>query len=238
MDRPAVDPASACWRAMRATGSKERKMSSIAALEARPRPMSPRQMLRREFESEVSSGAVAANDESALSDALDGIDETLKAEKAGSTASAGAPRDMETRIAAPIDGRVKSGTLTSDQGTEPKKLFADVESRAETRRGRGPAGAGGGRRAAARTGRRRRRDHRLDRRPVRTGIGSLPALRRVSDASEGGAEPGRLRHRRQRLLLRLRRHAGARHPGPTAAAARRFARWSRPAHWRPPAPCR
>lgn len=113
-------------------------MTSLNATQAHPPMMSPRERLQKELESEVASGSVSTSDASALSTALDAIDETLKAD--ATSASSGTrptPGDMEKKIAALIDQQVEDGTLTADQADELKSLF---ENAAENG---GPRGAGG-----------------------------------------------------------------------------------------------
>jgi hypothetical protein len=113
-------------------------MTSLNAMTAHPQPMSPRERLQKELESEVASGSVSTSDASALATALDAIDETMKADATG--ASSGTrpnPGDMEKKISALIDQQVEDGTLTSDQADELKTLF---QKSAESG---GPRGASG-----------------------------------------------------------------------------------------------
>ena len=111
-------------------------MSSIAAT-GLSQQMSPLQRLQDELTSEVSSGAISANDESALSSALTDIDSELKSQapSAGS-GSPPSPDAMKTKIDDLIANEVSNGKLTSAQADELKNVFAQAFKG-------GPGGPGG-----------------------------------------------------------------------------------------------
>jgi hypothetical protein len=96
------------------------------------------QKLQQELQTEVSSGAIASSDQSALSTALTDIDTALRQGGAGDPSSGTRPsRDqMQSRIDDLIAGEVSNGTLTSDQATELKGVFKAAFAN-------GPGGAGG-----------------------------------------------------------------------------------------------
>jgi hypothetical protein len=98
-------------------------------------------LLQNELQSEVSSGTISANDQSALSTALNDIHSALKSERESDQAS-GAQRPTHDQIKSKIDGlianEVQNGTLTSDQAGELKNVFAQAFSHHG-----GPGGADG-----------------------------------------------------------------------------------------------
>jgi hypothetical protein len=96
---------------------------------------SPLDLLKTELSKEVSSGQISANDQSAISSALDAIDSALTG-NAGSASSRLPPDQMKSKIDSLIQNEVSSGKLTSDQATELKNVFANTFSG-------GPGGAGG-----------------------------------------------------------------------------------------------
>lgn len=119
-------------------------MTSITALATGTAQQSPLDRLKSTLADEVTSGSVAASDESALSDALDAIDRSLTSEAATSGTS---PTDMKSKIDDLIDRQVDAGTLTEDQATELKKVFSDAAPQAQAGGGAPPpppAGGGGG----------------------------------------------------------------------------------------------
>jgi hypothetical protein len=113
-------------------------MTSIAATGAAGY-LSPRDRLQNELQSEVSSGAISSTDQSALSTALDDIDQSLKADRASGSEASGppSPDQIKSKISDLINGEVQSGTLTSAQATELQNLFANAFAKG------GPGGAGG-----------------------------------------------------------------------------------------------
>lgn len=88
--------------------------------------MSPRDMLQKELVSEVSSGAISAEDQDALSSALDSIDATLKSERSVIGGKPPSPDEMKSKIDDLIAGQVESGALTSAQAEELKEVFANA----------------------------------------------------------------------------------------------------------------
>jgi len=109
-------------------------MSSIAATTL-SQSFSPLSRLQNELQSEVSSGAISADDQSALSSALNDIDSALKAQ-APTDGSRPAPGDIKSKIDDLIAKEVSDGKLTSDQADELKNVFAQAFQA-------GPAGPGG-----------------------------------------------------------------------------------------------
>src|SRR5262249_40914831 len=97
---------------------------------------SPRELLQNELLSEVSSGAVSADDQDALSAALDDIDSTLRSQRPESGSARPSPDEMKSKIDDLIASEVQNGKLTSDQADELKNVFAKAFSH-------GPGGAGG-----------------------------------------------------------------------------------------------
>jgi hypothetical protein len=93
-------------------------------------------LLQNELQSEVSSGAVSANDQDALSAALDDIDSTLRSQRPQPGSARPSPDEMKSKIDDLIAGEVQNGKLTSDQAEELKNVFAKAFSH-------GPGGAGG-----------------------------------------------------------------------------------------------
>src|SRR5215467_2571127 len=121
-------------------------MTSISSAGLAPSAFtSPRDLLQNELQSEVSSGAISADDQSALSSALDDIDSALKSERESDQASgAGRPthEQMQSKINDLIANEVQNGTLTSDQADELKNVFAKAFSHGGDGAG-GPGGPGG-----------------------------------------------------------------------------------------------
>ncbi len=113
-------------------------MTSIAATGAAGY-LSPLDRLQNELQSEVSSGAISSTDQSALSTALDDIDQTLKADRANGGQASGppSPDQIKSKISDLINGEVQNGKLTSAQATELQNVFANAFSKG------GPGGAGG-----------------------------------------------------------------------------------------------
>jgi hypothetical protein len=121
-------------------------MTSISSAGLTPSAFtSPRDLLQNELQSEVSSGAISADDQSALSSALDDIHSALKSERESDQASgAGRPthEQMQSKINDLIANEVQNGTLTSDQADELKNVFAKAFSHGADGAG-GPGGPGG-----------------------------------------------------------------------------------------------
>ena len=117
-------------------------MSSISALGSNQQTYtSPLQQLEAELQSEVSAGTVSSSDQSALSSALTGINNSLTAGQSsptGSTDGSGntGPGDIQSKINSLIQAQVSSGALTSSQATELQNLFANTF-------GNGPGGQDG-----------------------------------------------------------------------------------------------
>ena len=113
-------------------------MTSITGAYAAQRP-SPREMMQDRLTDAISSGSISASDKEALTSALDDIDKSLSA---GTSSGTGRPdpKAMKARIDGLIDQEVKSGTLTDDQASELKQLFAKGPGRGGPG---GPEGAGG-----------------------------------------------------------------------------------------------
>lgn len=110
-------------------------MSAIASATA-SQSYSPLARLKDELASEVSAGTVNSADQSALSSALDDIDQAMKANKPSAGSARPSPDEMQSKISDLIDGEVSSGKLTSDQADELKNVFASAFKK-------GPGGAGG-----------------------------------------------------------------------------------------------
>jgi len=118
-------------------------MTSISSAGLAPSAFtSPRDLLQNELQSEVSSGAISANDQSALSSALDDIDSTLRGQRPESGSTRPSPSDMKSKINDLIANEVQNGKLTSDQADELKNVFAKAFSHGGDGAG-GPSGSGG-----------------------------------------------------------------------------------------------
>lgn len=113
-------------------------MTSISS-SAMQRFTSPREVLQNELLSEISAGTISADDQDALSTALDTIDAAMKGDASSRSRGAGrpSPDEMTSKINGLIDDQVESGALTSDQADELKTLFANAMP------ARGPGGPGG-----------------------------------------------------------------------------------------------
>jgi len=116
-------------------------MTSIAAT-GTTGYLSPRDRLQNELLSEVSSGSISSSDQSALSSALDDIDQSLKSDRANNGQASGppSPDQMKSKIDDLINGEVQNGKLTSAQATELQNVFSSAFSKGGPG---GPGGAGG-----------------------------------------------------------------------------------------------
>jgi hypothetical protein len=118
-------------------------MSSIAAASL-SQSFSPLQRLQSELASEVSSGAISSDDQSALSSALNDIDSSLKVQ-APNRGSQSSPGDIQSKVDDLIAKEVSDGKLTSAQADELKSVFAQSFQGGPGGSGPGgPGGAGGG----------------------------------------------------------------------------------------------
>ena len=113
-------------------------MTSIAATGAAGY-LSPRDRLQNELLSQVSSGSISSSDQSALSSALDDIDQSLKSDRSSNSQASGppSPDQIKSKITDLINGEVQNGKLTSDQATELQNVFSNAFAKG------GPGGAGG-----------------------------------------------------------------------------------------------
>lgn len=110
-------------------------MSSIGSATVSQQSFSPLKMLQTELASEVKAGTIGSADQSALSSALDDIDQAMQSSKP-SAGSRPSPDEMKSKIDGLISNEVSSGKLTSDQADELKGVFAKAFQG-------GPGGAGG-----------------------------------------------------------------------------------------------
>lgn len=113
-------------------------MTSISSSQGMRPSFSPRDLLQTQLSNQISSGQIAASDETALTAALDQIDQTLSSERSsGSRPSKPPSRDeMQAKVESLIDEQVEAGDLTEEQAEELKTLFEDTFAK-------GPSGAGG-----------------------------------------------------------------------------------------------
>jgi hypothetical protein len=119
-------------------------MTSISSAGLAPQAYtSPRDLLQNELQSEVSSGAVSANDQDALSAALDDIDSALHSQGPQSGGARPSHSEMKSKIDDLIANEVQNGKLTSDQADELKNIFAKAFSHGHDGAG-GPQGGPGG----------------------------------------------------------------------------------------------
>jgi hypothetical protein len=119
-------------------------MTSIAATGATGY-LSPRDRLQNELLSEVSSGSISSSDQSALSSALDDIDQSLKSDRTSNSQASGppSPDQMKSKITDLINGEVQNGKLTSAQASELQNVFSNAFSKGGPGGPGGPGGAGG-----------------------------------------------------------------------------------------------
>ena len=121
-------------------------MSSITSATAASMGQSPLARLQAELASEVSSGAISSNDQSALSSALSDIDTAMQSGASESSGTRPSPAEMKAKISSLIAGEVSDGKLTADQATELNSVFANAFQGGPGggHGAGGPGGAGGG----------------------------------------------------------------------------------------------
>jgi hypothetical protein len=86
---------------------------------------SPETRMSDTISSALSAGTLSSTDATALTGALTSIDASLSADRSSGTSQATLdPASMKDRIDGLIADQVSSGSLTSDQATELKNLFA------------------------------------------------------------------------------------------------------------------
>lgn len=113
-------------------------MTSISASQGMRPGFSPRDLLQSQLTSRVSSGEIAAGDQTALATALDTIDQALESERSSGSRPSRPPNpdEMQSKVEGLIVEQVEAGTLTEDQAEELKTLFEETFAQ-------GPGGAGG-----------------------------------------------------------------------------------------------
>jgi hypothetical protein len=91
---------------------------------------------------QIADGAIAASDESALSAALEDIDDAMQsqAQSDGANGTRPSPSDMQSKLDELISAQVESGNLTGDQADELKELFASAVPTGGPQGGSGPGG--------------------------------------------------------------------------------------------------
>jgi hypothetical protein len=97
-------------------------MTSISATSGNTY-LSPLQQLQDQLQTDVSSGAVASTDQSALSSALTDINSSLQSGGDPSSGSNASPGDLKSKIDGLIANEVSSGKLTTDQASELQDVF-------------------------------------------------------------------------------------------------------------------
>jgi hypothetical protein len=112
-------------------------MSAITSSTAMPQGFSPLSRLQSELATEVSSGTIGADDQSALSGALSDIDTAMRS--SAPTDGPPSPDAMQSKINSLIANEVSEGKLTSAQADELKNVFAQTFQGGPG----GPGGAGG-----------------------------------------------------------------------------------------------
>ncbi len=95
-------------------------MSAIASTSS----FSPLTRLENQLSSDVSSGSISSDDQSALSSALSDITSQLQTPGAGSGPPA--PGAIQAQISGLIQGEVSSGKLTAAQGQELQQVFTQA----------------------------------------------------------------------------------------------------------------
>ena len=108
-------------------------MTSISSV-GNMQSFNPLSRLQDELTSEVSAGTISADDQSALSSALNDIDASMQSD--GQSGTRPSPGSMKTKIDNLIAGEVSDGKLTSAQAQELKNVFANAFKG-------GPGGPGG-----------------------------------------------------------------------------------------------
>jgi hypothetical protein len=86
--------------------------------------MSPADRMQLALQAAVSAGTVKSTDQSALSTALTNIDTSLQS--ATPPAPGTDPASIKDKVGSLIDDQVSNGTLTGDQATELKQVFAQA----------------------------------------------------------------------------------------------------------------
>jgi hypothetical protein len=102
-------------------------MTSISATSSQ-NYQTPLQKLQAELQSEITSGAIGASDQTALSSALTDIDTLLKSDQTASstTTPQSPPTDLKSKIDTLIAGEVSSGKLTASQAAELQNVFKNA----------------------------------------------------------------------------------------------------------------
>lgn len=123
--------------AARSPEARKAIMTSISALSTHHHA-SPLKRLQDELQAEVSSGAIDASDQSALSSALSEIDAALQSSSASDQSSGigSSPDAFTSKIDDLIKQEVSAGKLTDEQATELQGIFKAAFAR-------GPGGPGG-----------------------------------------------------------------------------------------------
>jgi hypothetical protein len=103
---------------------------------------SPLQRLQSELSTQIADGAISASDESALSAALEDIDDAMQSQAQSDSVdeTPPSPSDMQSKLDELISAQVESGNLTSDQADELKELFASAMPTGGPQGGSGPGG--------------------------------------------------------------------------------------------------
>lgn len=97
-------------------------MTSISSLSTTTTAMqSPRNRMNDKLSAAVASGEISATDQTALASALDSIGSSLEAERSSGSKPSG---DMKSKMDTLIQNQVDNGTLTEDQASELKSMFA------------------------------------------------------------------------------------------------------------------
>lgn len=123
-------------------------MSTISASSAAVHP-SHKQRILDTLASQTKSGQISSTDQTALTSAVDDIDSALTSDStsrsgASSTTQRLSPSDLKSRVDDLIANEVSNGTLTSDQATTLKSVFAQGGKGGGGQGGvGGPGGAGG-----------------------------------------------------------------------------------------------
>jgi hypothetical protein len=102
-------------------------MTSISATSSQ-NYQTPLQKLQAELQSEITSGAIGASDQTALSSALTDIDTLLKSDQTASstTTPQSPPTDLKSKVDTLIAGEVSSGKLTASQAAELQNVFKNA----------------------------------------------------------------------------------------------------------------
>jgi hypothetical protein len=119
-------------------------MSSISAVSNQYQYTSPLDRLQNELTTEVQSGTINADDQNALTNALNNIDSSIQSNTGSTDSGPPAPGQIKSKIDNLISSEVQNGSLTSNQADELKGIFTKAFGGAHHAHGGHRSGGGGG----------------------------------------------------------------------------------------------